>query len=212
MKRHEFGPLVGSLVVVGMLLPALAVSEETKEEQAAPAPKAEQVRLYVEGAFCAGCAGVLDDAISQGGVKKASKVPVNVGRGHVIVLADLAHNADLSQLAKMINAAATPHRSRAKPGVSIEMFAKLDQDSAKTAREALAKIEGVDAEGSQIDAERGVIAIRLTGEKKITVASLTGDLKKAGIDAGVVTDDKAKRILGDKKEKEEKDEKKEEEK
>lgn len=177
------------LLVLGLGIAGLARLEPAQaEEKTERAPAPQQVRLYVEGAFCAGCAAVLTDALEEGGLKNVSKISPNVGRGHVIVLGDLAHAADLSPLAKAVNGAATPHRDQAKPGVSLEVFAKLDEKSADKALAALVKVSGVDAKGSKADLERGALSVRLNGEGKLSVEGLLASLKQAGIDAKIVTD------------------------
>jgi len=180
--------------------------EKTKEKEAAKKPaekagkKADQVRLYVEGAYCAGCAAVLTEALSISGVKNTSKISANAGKGYVIVLADFGHDKNLSQVADAVKGADTPHKRQAKPGVSLELFAKLDKESAAKAIKSLAAVEGVDAKGSAADPKRGVISVRLAGgDKPVSVAGIVSQLKADGIAASIVTDS-VRRILDPPKE------------
>lgn len=126
----------------------------------------------------------MNDALAGAGVKNVSKIPANQGRGHVIVSVEV-QNGDLSKLADAVNKALTPHRKQVKPGVSIELAAKLDKQSAATALKALQSLQGVDAKNSSTDIERGIIAVRLTGGKALTIATIVAALKKAGIAASV---------------------------
>ncbi|MGE0606243.1 MAG: hypothetical protein AB7O62_03880 [Pirellulales bacterium] len=163
-------------------------ADESPKPKDAKAGDTQKVRLHVSGAYCLGCAGVLTDALADGGVENATKVPANRARGYVIVLGDIAKDFDLSKLAVAVNEADTPHKKQAKPGVALELFASLDETTAPKAVEALADIKGVDAKHSSANVETGAISIKLSGEEKVTVASLIGALKKGGIDAKVVTD------------------------
>jgi hypothetical protein len=158
------------------------------DDASKPADAKPQVRLFVEGAYCPGCASVLTDALKQGGLKQPSKIAPNRGRGYVIVLGELGHDADLSKVAATVNEALTPHRELAAPGVALELFARLDEKSAAAALKALDGVEGVDAKKSTADAKRGVIGVSLTGKGKVSVSSLVGQLKEAGIEATVKTD------------------------
>lgn len=148
----------------------------------------QQVRLHVSGAYCQGCAEVLTEALAQGGVANATKIPANRGRGYVIVLGEIDPAFDLGALAKVVNAADTPHKKQAKPGVALELFASLDDESAEKVRTTLASVKGVDAKLSQVDAETGTISVRLAGSEKVTVAGVIGALKKSAIDAKIVTE------------------------
>lgn len=149
------------------------------------AAEPERVRLYVSGAFCAGCAEELRSSLVEGGAKNPSKVAPNRGKGHVIIVAEYAHDADLSPLAKAVVDAETPHRDQSKPGLAVELLAKLDDKTATAAKEVLAKLSGVDAKGSLVDTQRGALSVRLTGQGKVTTAGIIAELKKAGIEARV---------------------------
>ena len=194
MKRSRLIPSTLLLFAIGFS--SLASAEDAKPAKTSPPEKkaAEQVRLYVEGAYCAGCAGVLTEALELGGFKNASKISANRGAGYVIVYGDFAHAGDLSKLAIAVNGAQTPHKKLSQPGVSLELFAKLTDESASKALKALEKVKGVDAVGSRADAKRGVLSIRLAGEDPVSVASLISTLKEQGIEAKVETDT-AKKFL-----------------
>ena len=164
-------------------LPA-AEDKPAKEEK----KSAEQVRLYVEGAYCPGCAGVLSEALEISGLKKPSKISANSGQGYVIVYGDFAHAADLSKVAIAINGAQTPHKKISKPGVSLELFAKLTEETGAKALKSLEQVKGIDAAGSKVDPKRGVISVRLAGDQPVTVDGIISTLKKDGIEAKVETD------------------------
>ena len=171
----------------------LAVAALALAASASAADKpARKVRLHVSGAYCQGCAGVLTEVLSQSGVKNASKVPANRGRGHVIVLGELDGDFDLSTLATAIGGAETPHKKQAPPGVALEVVASLNEKSAESALAALAEIKGVDAKASTADVETGVISIKLSGDEKLTVDDVLSALEKADIDAQIVTEPAAK--------------------
>lgn len=194
MKRFARLLSIATLFVVGTSHGILA-QEETKEKpkpevKAAKEEKksAEQVRLYVEGAYCQGCAGVLREALELSGLKQPSKISANNGQGYVIVYGDFGHAADLSKVALAINGADTPHKKLSKPGVSLELFAKLTEETGPKALKSLEKIKGVDATGSRVDAKRGVISVRLVGGQPVTIDGIIAALKQDGIEAKVETD------------------------
>jgi len=133
-----------------------------------------------------GCAKVLTDALVKGGLKKPSKIAPNRGKGYVIILAEFPYDADLGAVAKKVNQALTPHREQAPPGVSLELYAKLDKQSAQAALTSLSKLKGVDGKRSTANVKRGVISIQLSGSAKISVNDVIAALKKANIDARIV--------------------------
>ncbi len=132
------------------------------------------------------CAKVLTDALVKGGLKKTSKIAPNRGRGYVIILAEFPYDADLGAVAKKVNQAITPHREQAPPGVSLELYAKLDKQSAKAALASLSKLKGVDGKRSAANVKRGVISVQLSGSAKISVNDVIASLKKANVDARIV--------------------------
>lgn len=155
---------------------------------AASAAELAKVRFHVYGAYCAGCAGTLTEALAEAGVQEASKIPPNRGRGYVIVRGVLEEGADLGALAKVVNEADTPHKSQAAPGLALELFAKLEKKSAAAALKALEELHGVDAQASQADPRAGIISVKLSGDEKVTVADILDALKKAGVDARAVAE------------------------
>jgi hypothetical protein len=162
--------------------------------QAADAPKKsaekpqQKVRLHVNGAYCQGCAEVLTEALAKAGVKNATKLAANRGRGYVIVLGEIDGDLDLGELAATIDGADTPHKAQSKPGVALELFAPLDEASAQTALAALAKVKGVAAKGSKADIGSGTLSVKLAAGQPATVDIIVTALKDAGIDAQVVTE------------------------
>jgi copper chaperone CopZ len=171
------------LLIAGTVLFAAAGADEP-----APGKATQKVRLHVSGAYCQGCAEVLTDALSKAGVKNASKVAANRGRGYVIVLGEIDGDLDLGELAASIDGADTPHKAQARPGVALELFAPLDDESAKAALTALAKIKGVAPKGSKADTNTGTLSVKLAAGQPATVESIIAGLKDAGIEAQVVTD------------------------
>ena len=133
-----------------------------------------------------GCAGVITDALAGSGVQNLSKIPPNKGRGYVIVSGEVS-DGELQKLADAVNKALTPHRAQVQPLVSLELVAKLDEQAADAALKALKAVEGVDAEKSNADADRGVLAVRLAGDAPVSVATITAALAKAGVEAKVAT-------------------------
>jgi len=189
-------PFASLLAVAAVLLSGTGLAQAKEPAEG----KVEKVRLYVDGAYCMGCSSVLTQALASGGVAGASKISPNAGRGYVIVLGKFDHDDNLSAVAKVVNAADTPHRTQAPPGVALEVFAKLDEASAKKSKEVLAKLPGVDSENSQSDVKRGVISVRLTGEDKVSVKQILAALAQADIEAKVVTGGAKRYIGGEKKE------------
>ncbi len=169
------------------LQPYTATSAQAQEPQG---KTTQHLRFYVDGAYCMGCASVLAKAMENGGAAKVSKIAPTAGRGHVIVLAGYGHGTDLSPLAKAVNGAATPHRDRAAPGLAIEIFAELTDETAAAAKTALAKVQGIDAEGVKIDRNRGAIAVPLAGDAQVTAQGLVDALKAGGVEARIETGEK----------------------
>jgi hypothetical protein len=170
---------------------AVAVASLTVAAWAADKPEEKatrRVRLHVSGAYCQGCAGVLAETLAAAGVRNASKVPANRGRGHVIVLGEIDGDLNLAVLAQSINGAETPHRKQAAPGLAVELFADLDEESAAKALAVLSKVKGVDAEGSTADVDTGALSIKLTGEEELSLDALVAALDKGGVQARIVTE------------------------
>lgn len=118
-------------------------------------------------------------------MKKVSKIAPNKGEGPVRVTGEIAEDADLSEVAKAVNDANTPHKGESAPGLALVLFAELDEDSAEKALAALGDLVGVDGEGSATDAEKGEISVKLAGDDdKVTVGDILECLKGAGVEAG----------------------------
>ena len=180
-----------ALLTICLVCPLLA-ADPPEEAKSGKAGAKQKVRLHVSGAYCLGCAGVLTEALTQGGVQDATKVPANRGRGYVIVLGEIASNFDLSGLAKAVNEADTPHKKQSKPGVALELFAALDEESSAKALTALADVPGVNGKQSSANAETGAISVKLSGQETVTVSGIIDALKKVGVQAKVVTEGEPK--------------------
>lgn len=180
--------LLATLVLFSTFAITEIQAEDTEKSSSKTAEKTpEQIRIYVEGAYCPGCTEVLKEALEISGLKNSSKIAANGGQGYVIVYGDFAHSADLSKIATAVNGAQTPHKKISKPGVSLELFGKLSDETADKALKSLETIKGVDAAGSAVDAKRGVISVRLIGGEKVSVADIIAALQKDGISAKVET-------------------------
>jgi hypothetical protein len=123
-------------------------------------------------------------------VKEATEIKANKDEGPAPVTGEIAADADLVKLGTAINTAKTPHAEQAPPGVSLVLFAKLNEESAAAALKALEGVKGVDAKKSAADIEKGQISVKLQGADaaggaKLTVADVLSALKKAGIEASV---------------------------
>ena len=156
----------------------------------ASAAERQQVRFLVSGSYCMGCSEVLTETLKEAGLLNASRVAPN-RNGPVIVLGEIAPDADLGKLAATVNKAETPHRKQAPPGLALEVFAELDKADPKAgdkALQALEKVPGVDAKASKAVPSAGRLEIKLTGEKPVRVADVLAALKAAGVEARVVGD------------------------
>lgn len=203
--------MLATLVLLSTFAAAQIQAEDAKEPEKKASKKteektAEQIRIYVEGAYCPGCTEVLKEALEISGLKNASKISANAGQGYVIVYGDFAHSADLSKVATAVNGAQTPHKKISKPGVSLELFGKLNEETAAQALKSLEKIKGVDAEGSTANAKRGVISVRLKGGDAVSVADIIAALEKDGISAKVETNTVKRFLVSPAKPEEEKQE------
>ncbi len=107
------------------------------------------------------------------------------GKKPVRVVGELTKDADLAAVAKAVNAANTPHKDQSPPGLTLVLFAKLDDESAKTARSAIRKVKGVAGKGSGASSKTGAIRVRIAGEEKVTITNLLAALKEAGIEASL---------------------------
>jgi hypothetical protein len=178
--------LIAAVAILSLGL--LAIGQAADDSPTADAKPKQKVRFHVSGAYCQGCAEVLTEALAKAGVRNASKVAANRGRGYVIVLGEIDGDLDLGDLAARIDGADTPHKAQSKPGVALELFAPLDDASAKTALATLAKVKGVAAKGSKADIGSGTLSVKLAAGQPATVDSIVAALKAAGIDTNVVTD------------------------
>jgi hypothetical protein len=122
-------------------------------------------------------------ALVEGGLKEAPKIAPNKGEGPVRVEGEVAEDADLGATAKVVNDANTPHKGQSAPGLSLVLFAELDEDSAEKALKAVGEVKGIDAEGSAADVKKGEISVKISGEEKVTIADLLEALKDADIEA-----------------------------
>lgn len=149
------------------------------------ATEVQKVRFRLSGAVCGGCASALAETLATSGVEHASKIAPNKGKGAVTVSGDIAEDADLSAIADAILQTETPHKNQAPPALALELFAKLDKESAAKALEALGEVNGVDKEKSTTDVRKGTIDVQLAGGEKLTVANLIDALNEAGIKASI---------------------------
>ena len=119
-------------------------------------------------------------ALVQGGATIKGKLKPNK-LGPSAVTATIAGDADLAKLAASVNGCNTPHKSKSAPGVSLVLFAKLDEKSSAAATKALGSVDGVDGKGSKADAKAGTISAKLSGKGSVTVAGVQKALAGAGV-------------------------------
>lgn len=196
MKRISMLALAAVALVAGPIWAEDEKAADAKDDNLL------KVRLYVEGAYCPGCAEVLELALKEGGVLDASKLPVNRGRGHVIVLTSLTPGADLSKTANAVNQALTPHKDIVAPGLSLELYSEgLTEEQGAKAVEALKALEGI-GKDCRANTELGVIVVRLAGGPKLTLDKIQGVLKEAGVEAKPIVAGKGNIVLGEQTEEE----------
>jgi copper chaperone CopZ len=163
-------------------LACLAISAAAASALAADGDS-RPVRLYVSGGYCQGCVSVLTDVLKEAGAANASRIAPNRGKGFVIVLAELAADADLGALAKAVNEADTPHKAQDPPALALEVFTNArDEEAGQKARAALKSIDGVDAEASTVNLETGAVGARITGEAEVSVDAIVKALDEAGLE------------------------------
>lgn len=205
MRRSPLFLLASLALFVSYAVSNTLAADDAKSSKTAE-KSPEQIRIYVEGAYCPGCTEVLKEALEISGLKNSSKIAANAGQGYVIVYGDFAHSADLSKIATAVNGAQTPHKKISQPGVSLELFSKVSEETADKALKSLEKIKGIDAAGSTVDAKRGVLSIRLKGGDSVSVDDIIAALEKDGISAKVETSTVKEFLVSPKKADEDKEE------
>ena len=107
----------------------------------------------------------------------------NGGQRPVRSNASIRSGTDLGKLAKSVSMAHTRHKSQLPPTLSLVLSAKLDEESAEIAEEALGKVDGVDARKTKASDKHDEISVRFTGDSKVTVDDILDALKVAKINA-----------------------------
>ncbi len=171
------------------------------------AEQPQKLTLDVDGVYCGGCSAKIGAALTEGGVKLEKKketvgaakegntlviyytlkgplVPNKEKKGDTVrILAPTDKDIDLAAAAAKVQNAMTPHKAVCPPGLSVVLYGDLDEESAKKAKDALAKITGVDAKKSKVNIKEGEIVVRVTGKGSITTATLLDQLKAAQVAA-----------------------------
>jgi len=145
------------------------------------AADSQKLTLDVTGVECGGCSKALTTALGESGLKVEGALAPAKGKASRVT-ATASGDVDLGAAAAKLDKQKKPH---ADPhgGLSLVLFAKLDDASAKKAEEALGKVKGLDGKHTKADAKKGEIAARITGGGKVTPAALVEALKGAGVAA-----------------------------
>lgn len=163
---------------VALLAMPMAIAEEKEEAK----EKAQRITLNVEGVECAGCAKVLTTTLAATDLKVVGRLsPTESGSSQVIAMCPA--NCDLAASAAKVNDAQTPHRDKAAPGLSLVLFAELDDDSQLTVQEALVDLQGIDAKACKYDTVTNQIRIKISGKDKVMVSQIVAALEDAGIES-----------------------------
>ena len=160
--------------------------------------KRRKISIDTSGVVCSICAEVIAysfqkhkvlltsgrDSFLLGGEGGAGYGPkANGGQRPVRSTASILSGTDLGKLAKSVSMADTPHKSQKPPTLSLVLSAKLDEESAEVAEDALSKVNGVDAKKTKASDKHNEIIVRFTGNAKVTVDDILDALKAAKINA-----------------------------
>jgi len=123
------------------------------------------------------------DSYPFGGERGGYGPRANGGKKPVRSNATILSGTDLGKLAKSVSMADTPHKSQKPPTLSLVLSARLDEESADVAEEALGKLDGVDKKNTKASDKYNEISVRFTGDAKVTVDDILDALKAAKINA-----------------------------
>ena len=184
MNRFFGMPCVVLAVALLVSLATVSTADDKDQEKAKSPAKGKETRLTlnVEGVECANCAKVITNTLAETQLKVSDKIEPN-STGPSRVLVTCSADCDLGAAAAKVNEAQTPHKAKVPPKLTLVVFAPLTEQSATSAVAACKKIEGVDGNGCQAQADSGEIQITISGEKKLTVAQILSALQEAGIKA-----------------------------
>lgn len=153
---------------VAVALSGTLNSQSTGQQKDPPARKpgenTQKLTIDVAGADTSASADMLADAMNDAGLKVQGKLKPGAAIARTVVVA--REDACLATAATKVNAVKTTNREQAPPGISLVLFAKLDEKSAAKAKEALGKHKGIDVAASKTDVPKGEIIAKLTGESK----------------------------------------------
>lgn len=153
-------------VALAFVLSGTLIAQLSGQKKEAPLqksePRSQRLTMDVAGVDSPASADMLADALNGAGLKVERKL--SPGKGNVARVAVLAReDLDLAPAAMKVNSVATAHREQWPPGLSLVLFAKLDEASAGKAIETLGKIKGIDRIESKADTLTGEVVAKLTG-------------------------------------------------
>ncbi|MBI2480133.1 MAG: FHA domain-containing protein [Planctomycetia bacterium] len=151
MKRFDVMSVLALGIALLVALPVVGLSQEKQNKKETKKDKAQkQVTLNVEGVECAKCAQVMTSALAEAQLKPTAAIkPDTTGPSRIV--ATCPAQCDLGAVAAKVNQAATPHREKVPPSLSLVLFANLDEQATSTALATCQKIEGVDGRACQVD-------------------------------------------------------------
>jgi hypothetical protein len=141
----------------------------------------ETITLVIHGAETPESAKALGDALASHNVN----APIEASKDSPVrTTASIDRTTDLGPVGQAVTSTSTPNsKSATRPSLDLVLFAKLDKDAAKKFGEALAKVKGVDASNSKLDAATGELSVRIVGGSKVTADQIHRALNQAGIAA-----------------------------
>jgi hypothetical protein len=174
------------LLCVCLFSTTAAAQQKTKEKKKPKREKSavkrpvqkveEEITLDVHGVTTNEMAKELSLALSQHGIYAAIK-PGNEAPFRCMVKVD--SKLDLGSAGQAVMKVAGSGSPTV--GLDLVLFGKWDRAGNDKAKEALAKLKGVDANQSLFDADKGEIAIRIVGGAKVSADEIQRALKTAGI-------------------------------
>ena len=141
-------------------------------------PQMEKVTLEIRGADSAECARLLSSALAAHHVNAAIQASQTKPYR---VTTSIDPKTNLGECGQAVMDSKTPDRAKNPPSLDLVLYGKFDKGAAKTATEALAKIKGVDARNSNVNAATGEVNIRIVGGAKVTADEIQRALQQAGV-------------------------------
>lgn len=138
----------------------------------------EQVTLDIRGADTPEGARLLGNTLSAHQID----APLQATQGKPCrITASIDPQTDLGAIGLAVMSTNTPDNVAAPPSLDLVLFGKFDAATAKKATQALAKMKGVDATGTNADLKTGELNIRVRGGAKVTADQIHRALQSAGV-------------------------------